>query len=122
MMDKKMDRLTIKAPSGLIHLKDNKELTVNTAIKKLSDYEDLEEQGKLLRLPCMAGQKVYLLRNNIKSVVVGEITSISICEFVKGMRVFITDDNRYTDISFDMIGEIVFFTKEEAESKLNQQN
>lgn len=121
-MDKKMDRLTIKAPSGLIHLKDNKELTVNTAIKKLSDYEDLEEQGKLLRLPCMAGQKVYLLRNNIKSVVVGEITSISICEFVKGMRVFITDDNRYTDISFDMIGEIVFFTKEEAESKLNQQN
>lgn len=47
-----MKRLTVKAPSGLIHLKDNTEMTVNTAIKKLSDYEDLEEQGKLLKLPC----------------------------------------------------------------------
>lgn len=34
------ERLTIKAPSGLIHLKDNKENTNNLAIKKLSDYED----------------------------------------------------------------------------------
>lgn len=35
-----IERLTIKAPSGLIHLKDNKENTNNLAIKKLSDYED----------------------------------------------------------------------------------
>lgn len=38
-----MNRLTIKAPSGLIHLKDNAETTINMAIKKLSDYEDFEE-------------------------------------------------------------------------------
>lgn len=43
-----MERLTIKAPSGLIHLKDNQEVTINAAIKKLAEYEDLEEQGKLL--------------------------------------------------------------------------
>lgn len=36
-----MERLTIKAPSGLIHLKDNKEMTVNEAIKNLAEYEDL---------------------------------------------------------------------------------
>lgn len=35
-----MERLTIKAPSGLIHLKDNKEHTVDLAIKQLSAYED----------------------------------------------------------------------------------
>lgn len=54
-----MDRLTIKAPSGLIHLKDNAEMTVNSAIKKLSDYEDLEEQGKLPKLPCAVGDRLY---------------------------------------------------------------
>lgn len=36
-----MERLTIKAPSGLIHLKNSAETTINMAIKKLSDYEDL---------------------------------------------------------------------------------
>lgn len=39
-----MERLTIKAPSGLIHLKDDEEMTVNMAIKKLSDFEDLQEK------------------------------------------------------------------------------
>lgn len=56
-----MERLTIKAPSGLIHLKDSTEMTMNTAIKKLSDLEDLEEQGKLLKLPCVVGDTVYVL-------------------------------------------------------------
>lgn len=54
-----MDRLTINAPLGLIHLRDNKESTMNAAIKKLSDYERLEEQGKLLKLPVAVGDKVY---------------------------------------------------------------
>lgn len=54
-----MNRLTIKAPSGLIHLKDNTETTINTAIKKLSDLEDLEEQGRLLKLPVPVGSLVY---------------------------------------------------------------
>ncbi len=54
-----MERLTIKSPSGLIHLKDNTEMTMNVAIKKLSDFEDLEEQGKLPRLPCAVGDRLY---------------------------------------------------------------
>lgn len=29
--------------------------------KTLKEYEDLEEQGKLLRLPCTVGDKVYVL-------------------------------------------------------------
>lgn len=31
------------------------------AIEKLAEYEDLEEQGKLLRLPCAVGDTVYLI-------------------------------------------------------------
>lgn len=89
-------------------------------LQKLAEYEDLEEQGKLLKLPCKAGQKVYLLRKDIKSVIDGEITSISISEFASGMRIFIIDDNRYTDSSFEKIGDIVFFTREEAEAALKE--
>lgn len=29
------------------------------ALEKLKEYEDLEEQGKLLKLPCAAGDTVY---------------------------------------------------------------
>ena len=59
-----MERLTIKAPSGLIHLKDNTEMTMNVAIKKLSDFEDLEEQNRLLKLPCAVGDTVYVLEKS----------------------------------------------------------
>lgn len=90
------------------------------AVDRLADYEDLEEQGKLMKLPCKAGQRVYLLRKDIKRIIDGEITSITISEFASGMRIFIIDDNRYTDASFDKIGEIVFFTQEAAEDVLKE--
>ena len=90
------------------------------AVEKLAEYENLEEQGKLLKLPCKAGQKVYLLRKDIKTVIDGEITSFDIGEFAKDMRIFITDDNRYTNISFDKAGDIVFFTQEKAEAALKE--
>lgn len=31
------------------------------AIEKLADYEDLEEQGLLVRLPCKVGDDVYII-------------------------------------------------------------
>lgn len=34
---------------------------INTIYKKLATYEDAEEQGLLVRLPCKVGDKVYLL-------------------------------------------------------------
>ena len=36
-----------------------KQMDVDAVIQKLADYEDIEEQGLLLRLPCKAGSKVY---------------------------------------------------------------
>lgn len=33
---------------------------ISDALKKLAEYEDLEEQGKLIKLPCKVGDKVYL--------------------------------------------------------------
>lgn len=93
---------------------------IQIAIDKLAEYEDLEEQNRLIKLPCKAGQKVCLLRKDIKTVIDGEITSIRIGEFASDMKIFIIYDNRYTDISFDKIGDIVFFTREEAEAALKE--
>ena len=88
--------------------------------QRLKCYKDLEEQNRLLELPCKAGQKVFLLRKDIKIIIDGEITSIRIGEFASDMKIFMIDDNRYTDASFDKIGDIVFFTKEEAEAALEE--
>lgn len=99
------------------------EEVVQQAEKVFSEYEgykDLEEQNRLIKLPCKSGQKVYLLRKDIKTVIDGEITSIIIAEFASDMKIFIIDDNRYTRISFDKIGDIVFFTREEAEAALKE--
>ena len=35
--------------------------TIDDVIDKLAEYEDLEEQGLLLRLPCKVGDKIYLI-------------------------------------------------------------
>ena len=35
-----------------------------SAFSKLAEYEDLEEQGRLLRLPCKVGTIVYQMENN----------------------------------------------------------
>ena len=136
-----MDRLTERTADGILVKEDYGENILKTlyqcygaepmphyancdegycAMEKLEEYENLEEQGKLLKLPCKAGQKVYLLRKDIKSVIDGEITSIRIGEFASGMNIFIIDDNRYTDASFDKIGNIVFFTREESEAALKE--
>lgn len=34
---------------------------IQKAFEKLAEYEDLEEQGKLLKLPCVVGDTVYVL-------------------------------------------------------------
>ena len=49
------ERLTVQAPSGLIHLVDDSESGVNQAIKKLYEYETAEEEGRLVVLPCKVG-------------------------------------------------------------------
>lgn len=122
---REIDRLYTEKCRELAEIQENyltgMELAnIAVGLKKLKEYEDLEEQGKLLKLPCNAGQKVYLLRKDIKTIIDGEITSIRIGKFASDMKIFIIDDNRYTDSSFDKIGEIVFFTREEAEAALKE--
>ena len=58
-----MERLTNIGSNGEIWITDNDETRrfgrKETAYKKLAEYEDLEEQGLLLRLPCKIGSEVW---------------------------------------------------------------
>lgn len=86
-----------------------------SAINKCADYEDLEEQGKLLKLPCAVGDKIYLPNEYVGKVIDFEI--IEICIFKEGIM-FIDDSG--DEYFINDFGKTVFLTKEEAESALKE--
>lgn len=52
-----MERLTERDSQGDVYVKQHDYVT---ASKKLCEYEDLEEQGLLLKFPCKVGDTVYV--------------------------------------------------------------
>ena len=84
------------------------------AIEKLADYEDLEEQGLLVRLPCKVGDTVFIIvgkdisRQGIRKI---EISDNSI----------IFKTNRQKRIfNVAEFGKTVFLAREDAEKKLEE--
>lgn len=57
-----MERLT-NSSKEIPTLIDNAEYWLQVYFK-LKDYEDLEEQGRLVELPCKVGDTVYMIQNN----------------------------------------------------------
>jgi hypothetical protein len=92
------------------------------AMEELAAYEDAEEQGLLLRLPCKEayskiGYEMYIIcdRDIKKSEHLGLFV------YPNGKMIIMGDKNmNYADIEVDEIGKTVFFTREEAESKLSE--
>lgn len=87
-------------------------------LEKLADYEDLEEQDLLVRLPCKVGDDLYCIVN-------GEVKKLKVHSF--GVSDFeITDiEFKYVDgfkiVRFvGEVGKTVFLTLEEAEKKLEE--
>ena len=92
--------------------------TVENMIKKLATYEDLEEQGLLVRLPCNNGT-LYSVNYSNKTIAENTIIEIAINDHSK--RFSCLDDNLRERKFYDyMIGENVFLTREEAEKKLEE--
>lgn len=91
-----------------------------SAAEKLADYEDLEEQGRLVKLPCNVGDTVYVISmGKIISLVVKEISMF----YVKNEKI-INVKCQNADIFRNYVerefGRVVFLTKEEAEAKLKE--
>lgn len=83
------------------------------AAEKLADYEDAEEHGLLLRLPCRVGDTIYIVFYNHT---IGERKVVSFIMIAEGWAVKTTDwIYLFTDF-----GETVFLTREKAKSKLKE--
>ena len=109
------------------------------AMEKLADYEDDEEQGLLLRLPCKVGDSVYLVdtdENNRLQVYEGKWRRVSLVQTSKNSSFELCgeisydihdcfyNDGRtmqqgmYVGQDSTRIGKVVFLTREEAEARL----
>ena len=104
------------------------EMAVNETrivLKKLCDYEDLEEHGLLVRFPCKVGDTVYVPTRNFISEL--RITMESINSRGKLYFSWVLDDDRGIYPNLDgfsgyELGKTVFLTREEAVKKLEEMN
>ena len=83
-------------------------IQVGCAVEKLAEYEDLEEQGKLLKLPCAVGDTVYVLRLD------------NTAYMMNNEKVWEIVEDKFEIFHFDSIGKTVFLTREEAEDALKE--
>ena len=92
---------------------DNCENTISVC-EKLGAYEDAEEQGLILRLPCKVGSNIYRITDDgVEVAVCREMT-------VADKEMYIESVTLCDWISFDEIGKSVFLTRDEAEAKLKE--
>ncbi len=92
--------------------------------KKLAEYEDLEEKGKLLKLPCAVGDTVYEVQDLRKRIQPYTVIAVhaSNCgnlygwELKDGKGVY-SNVNGFSEYA---IGKSVFLAKEEAEAALKE--
>jgi hypothetical protein len=104
---------------------DNNCNLVNEVCKKLAEYETLEEQGLLVRLPCKVGDTVYRVNAGAKQPIIPMTVSEIHFLCYKNERAVRFDaiDKEYMGEScyrLEDIGRIVFLTHEEAEKKLEE--
>lgn len=96
--------------------------TISDVIDKLAEYEDLEEQGRLIKLPCKVGDVVYVKMASYCKTHYAEAEVKDFVHFIScGFCIVVT--SKYFDkqnIPFSEIGKTVFFTRSEAEAKLKE--
>lgn len=94
-------------------------------LTKLAVYEDLEEQGLLVRLPCNVGDTVYRVNAGAKQPIIPMTVSEIHFLCYKNERAVRFDAIGKEDMGescyrLEDIGRIVFLTREEAVKKLEE--
>lgn len=127
----------LKSYKDIGTLKELKELKENGAFtglelaklaimqKELKKYEDLEEHGLLVRLPCKVGETVYRVNAGAKQPIIPMTVSEIHFLCYKNERAVRFDAIGKEDMGescyrLEDIGKIVFLTREEAEKKLEE--
>ena len=105
------ERLTEYDSHGDVYVKHHDYIS---AAEKLAHYEDLEEQGRLITLPCKIGDTVYGIRRYQDRIV--KSGTVSEMYFNQNMKLVIVIKN----LCRGSWGENIFGTKEEAEAALKE--
>lgn len=109
-----MQRLTERDSYGDVYVKQHDYVT---AADKLAEYEDLEEQGLLLRLPCKVGDTAWNIRwwcEKEESVIVDGKKY-----YRREIKHKVSKD-KFSLYDYPEFGKTVFLTKKEAEAKLRE--
>ena len=85
--------------------------------EKLADYEDLDEQGLLLRLPCPIGTTVY---NTTWWDCVQEKVKVDEKTFYRTVHKHKVSKSTFSLLDIYDFGKTVFLTKEETETMLKK--
>lgn len=93
---------------------DNCEI-MTSIFEKLGKYEDLEEQGRLIKLPCKVGDRLYRI-DFLGFIISDTVHSIHILRNTAYLEMNYWDK----DIFLSEVGKTVFLTKSEAEAKLKE--
>lgn len=124
-----MERLTTGIYSFASRIEDVENEYIVKIQKKLAEYEDLEEQGKLLKLPVAVGDTVYVIpsKANYKlNIINGYSKNNRVYEKIVN-RIEISDTG-YLLVTCDGMASVVdvfykkswFLTREEAEAALKE--
>lgn len=93
--------------------------TITEIYEKLAAYEDAEEQGLLLRLPCKVGDNIYIIKPY--GIEEASITGISEADDIDCFcfEIYI-DPDCHEIIALEEFNDTWFLTKEETEAKLKE--
>jgi hypothetical protein len=123
-----MERLTRRSANGTgvyatpsgepVKWEDNR----HNVLQKLTEYEGLEEQGRLIKLPCKVGDTVYAIGfNNNKPIIYESVVlSVLITEKEIAFNVKVDEFEINSQLKQSMFDKTVFLTKSEAEAKLKE--
>lgn len=120
-----MERLTERNPSWIndemwLNACEPDDEEIEEVYHKLKEYEDLEEQDRLIKLPCKVGDTVYgISMGKIITLIVNEISIF----YMKGEKIInakCQNDDMFRNYIEMEFGKTVFLTKSEAEAKLKK--
>ena len=112
--DGMMERLTYRTAKGEA-IGNSSVADIGDILEKLAEYEDLEEQGLLLRLPCKVGTTVY---NTTWWDDVQEKVKVDGKTFYRTLHKHKVSKSTFSLVDIYDFGKTVFLTKAEAEQKL----
>lgn len=124
-----MKRLTRRFENGRAYR--HRDVIPAEAIQKLAEYEDAEEQGLLVRLPCKVGDTVYRVIRGKKGrghIAPATVSGLHLGDTTRNRRyqkeyeylVLRVDGGFCAHVNKKDIGKTVFLTREAAEKALEE--